>query len=188
MTRIIALLVFVVVIGLVSQFTQQTQHAVNLAVNFVKEMFQPPQIFQWNTSVAWRQSEVDGGLTESGPFMQREFPFSNAGNGYDIRARLNPDGTVLAAVYFWEQCEPGVDITSDVLDPVGEPFILRCVDLGSKTAYRAGARFPGGPTNWAQLYEGRQVRTNFTTWDFTKIDKYTPAFDQEPGVLESLDE
>jgi len=100
MTAFIKWFLVLFVIILIGGLSQQRE-MVNLWMGQAKRAlgFQA-EVYHWNTSVAWEKTDREHELLETGNFVQREFVFLN----YSIRARKNKDGSILAAVYFYDEC------------------------------------------------------------------------------------
>ena len=168
------LVLFVII--LIGGLSQQRE-MVNLWVGQAKRaMGIQAEIYHWNTSIAWEKTDREHELLETGNFVQREFIFLD----YSIRARVNKDGTTLAAVYFYDECLEGASIITDVLDFNEEPFEMRCTNTGDFKGWRVGARLPPGSASWYENYEGFSVRANFADWDFNIIQKYSGALEMQP--------
>ena len=171
----LVLFTVILIVGLSSQ-----REMVNLYLGQAqKSMGFASEIYHWTTSVAWEKTDREHELLETGNFVQREFLFLN----YSIRARVNTDGTTLAAVYFYDECLEGASIVTDVLDFNDEPFEMRCTDTGDFKGWRVGARLPPGSSSWYEKYEGLSVRANFEDWDFNIIQKYSGALEMQPGQV-----
>ena len=90
------LVLFVII--LIGGLSQQRE-MVNLWVGQAKRaMGIQAEVYHWNTSIAWEKTDREHELLETGNFVQREFIFLD----YSMRARVNKDGTTLAAVYFYD--------------------------------------------------------------------------------------
>jgi len=100
-----------------------------------------------------------------------------------MRARKNSDGSVLAAVYFYDNCIVGTSIMTDVLDINDEPFEMRCTETPDFTGWRVGARFPNAASGWYENYGNFKVRANFEQWDFHIIEKYSSALEIQPDQV-----
>ena len=137
------------------------------------------EIYQWNTDIAWEKTDREHELLETGNWVQREFLFLE----YSMRARVNSDGSVLAAVYFYDNCLVGTSIMTDVLDINDEPFEMHCTETPDFTGWRIVARFPNAASGWYENYGDFKVRANFEQWDFDIIKKYSSALEIQPDQL-----
>ena len=125
------------------------------------------EIYQWNTDIAWEKTDREHELLETGNWVQREFLFLD----YSMRARVNSDGSVLAAVYFYDNCLVGTSIMTDVLDINDEPFEMRCTETPDFTGWRVGARFPNAAAGWYENYGDFKVRAKFCPVGFRHHQK-----------------
>ena len=179
MTTFIKWFLVLFTVILVGGISQQRE-MVNLYVGQAKRaMGLQSEIYHWNTSVAWEQTDREHELLETGNFVQREFIFLD----YAMRARKNKDGTTLAAVYFYDECLEGASIITDELDFNEEPFEMRCTSIGDNKGWRVGVRLPPGVPGWYEKYEGYSVRANFDDWDFKIIQKYSGALEMQPDEI-----
>ena len=176
-TKLFIVVFFLVLIG---GLTQQRE-LVNIWVGQAgRTLGIKDEIYHWNTSIAWEKTDREHELLETGEWIQREFRFMD----YTIRARENSDGSVLAAVYFWdEDCLHGTSIMTDVLDYDGEPFEMRCTEYENLHGWRVGARLPDTESSWFESYGDYSVRASFSDWDFGIIEKYGGALDLQPDQV-----
>ena len=131
------------------------------------------EIYHWNTAIAWGDAPLDNHSLEAGPFIERQFPFLDL----TVRAKKVADGSLLAAVYFRDDCVPGSKVVTEVVDYREEPFEMICTTFSDSLGWRVGARLPNETASWFETYGEFSVRLRFSDWDFGIIDKYAKALE-----------
>ena len=131
------------------------------------------EIYHWNTAIAWGDPSLDSQSLEAGPFIERQFPFLDL----IVRAKKIADGSILAAVYFRDDCVPGSKVVTEVVDYRKEPFEMVCTTFSDSLGWRVGARLPNETASWFETYGEFSVRLKFANWDFGIIDKYARALE-----------
>jgi hypothetical protein len=175
-TKLFIVVFFLVLIG---GLTQQRELVNMWMGQIARYVGVKDEIYHWNTSIAWEKTDREHELLETGEWIQREFRFME----YTIRARENSDGSVLAAVYFWDDCQHGTSIMTDVLDYDGEPYEMRCAEYENLHGWRVGARLPNTQASWFERYGDYSVRASFNDWDFGIIEKYGGALELQPDQI-----